>query len=290
MPTGAITFPSEISGRKVTQIKGSFGEEVTKITVPGTVKVISKVGCYNLQELILQEGVAEIGNTAFYHCEGLAKVELPSTLKKIGQMAFANCKSLKSIQLPKNLESIDYHAFSSSGLTAIVVPEFVMEIEHDVFAYTPLESVTIQGTVLGSEMFKNCQKLKTVVLSNNALKELSGGLFDGCISLDQITIPASIRKINNGAFKNCVSLQKIKIPYGLKAIENYTFQNCTSLKSVYIPSTMTEIGRCAFDECKALRDVYYQASSTAWKNITVGDYNAFLLAADVHFNSPEALY
>jgi hypothetical protein len=44
--------------------------------------------CKELTDIILPEGLLEIGESAFYKCNLLAAVTLPQTLEKIGDGAF----------------------------------------------------------------------------------------------------------------------------------------------------------------------------------------------------------
>ena len=39
--------------------------------------------CTSLKEVILPEGITNIGDFAFYKCSSLAEIKLPSTLKNI---------------------------------------------------------------------------------------------------------------------------------------------------------------------------------------------------------------
>lgn len=319
VPSGSIVFPSEISGRKVTEIDGGFGPLVTKVTVPGTVKNLYNLNCENLQEAILQEGVERIGywdfggsGYTFYNCKMLTRVQLPSTLKKIDEKAFSGCTKLKNISLPQNLEYIGSRAFAYTGLTSITVPASVTELYYEVFYNSDLESATVQGTTVEESMFECCENLKSVTLNKN-LTEIPRSMFHGCTSLtaiqlptnlssigmnafqdctalSQIMIPAGVSWIGMNAFQGCVALQKMKLPYGITTIETRTFEGCTSLRSIYIPSTVMEVEYMAFEGCNNLRDVYYQASSAEWQNVSIKSDNAFFTAANIHFNSSEASY
>jgi len=57
-----------------------------------------------LTEIVIPEGVKEIGNNAF-NITGLTSVTLPVSLEVIGEDAFSQIWSLKSLHLPKNVRS-----------------------------------------------------------------------------------------------------------------------------------------------------------------------------------------
>ena len=49
---------------------------------------LARTSCKELTDIILPEGLLEIGESAFYKCNLLAAVTLPQTLEKIGDGAF----------------------------------------------------------------------------------------------------------------------------------------------------------------------------------------------------------
>ena len=60
----------------------------------------------DIKKVEVKEGIANIGNNAFYGCSSMNKITLPNGLHKIGKAAFGNCKSLKSLTLPDSLQLI----------------------------------------------------------------------------------------------------------------------------------------------------------------------------------------
>jgi len=57
--------------------------------------------CQDLEEVIIPEGVEEIGAFAFLNCEKLTKIHLPSSIKFIGEGAFLG-SGIKELEVPKN--------------------------------------------------------------------------------------------------------------------------------------------------------------------------------------------
>ncbi len=70
------------------------------VTLPAGVRCVSTAffDCGTVEEVILPEGVAEIGELAFYGAAALEKITLPSTLRSVGKGAFAECTALKEVK------------------------------------------------------------------------------------------------------------------------------------------------------------------------------------------------
>ena len=65
----------------------------------------------NSINVIIEEGVTNIGDCVFMGCTGLASIELPDSLTSIGSFAFTYCDSLKEVNFPENLKTIGSYAF-----------------------------------------------------------------------------------------------------------------------------------------------------------------------------------
>lgn len=95
-----FTLPSEIEGKKVTDIYNAYIYNPTnnddkdveiKVTVPGSVKTIQAyafLNCESLTELVLEDGVTELENEAIVECENLKKITVPESTTILGEYAF----------------------------------------------------------------------------------------------------------------------------------------------------------------------------------------------------------
>lgn len=63
-------------------------------------------------EVVIPEGVTEIGAGAFMFCESLESIAIPDGVTEIGKLAFMNCESLKSIAIPDSVTKIESRAFA----------------------------------------------------------------------------------------------------------------------------------------------------------------------------------
>lgn len=326
MPTGEVTLPSKISGNTITSVNCNLGNKVTKLIIPGCIKKVFDVASdnTNLREVILQEGVEQLGYNDIYSyrpfagCKNLSSVQLPRTLKLIEELCFYGCQNLRSISLPEGLTKIGFSAFENTGLKSVVIPSTVTELLSGAFSGSDLEEVTVKcgeegwGFAGGQEAFAYCEKLENVIL-NEKTNDISYRMFKGCTALKSITLPQGLKEIGSEAFSGCTSLAQVVIPSDVESVENRAFYGCTSLtkavilgsvteiagslfegckklKSVFIPMTVNKIGDNAFRDCVNFKDIYYPLNEAAWANIVIdGSGNGFLLSANLHTNASPAM-
>lgn len=117
----------------------------------------------------------------------------------------------------------------STKFNQVVITNSVRELPTDAFRNCrKLERVDIYSTdiIIHPNCFKDCKSLKTVVfhnINNVGHYEIRQCCFDGCISLEEISLP-----------------------YGLKNLELYCFADCTSLKQINLPNSLESLGEYCF--------------------------------------------
>ncbi len=101
-----------------------------------------------IKQVIVVDGVTDIGSSAFRNCENLKKVTLPDSITKIGHDAFAYCYSLEEINLPKVLTYMSSGIFyRDSSLKEICIPVSVTHIGQMMFLYANEDLVvSYEGT------------------------------------------------------------------------------------------------------------------------------------------------
>ena len=138
-----------------------------------------------------------------------------------------------------------------------IIPDDVKIIGEEVFKnFQELKSIIISGSVkkIESKAFKNCKNLKRVSFSNG-LEEIENEAFYECISLKNIVIPNSVKWMGCGAFESCVNLQTVTLSEQLIEIDPYTFMHCQSLSDIVIPDSVLKISASAFNGCLNLNEV-----------------------------------
>ncbi len=161
---------------------------------------------YTLQDLILPDNVTRIGEKAFANCRGLINIHLPQNLKSIGAYVFSDCRYLSSITLPAQLETIGTNPFRYSK-----IERFEIESENKSFQLVDNALVNSDGTTLNSMPVKH----------------------DGDYS-----VPDGIETIGNQAFIKCCAINNLTLPASLKKIGSYSFAYCYNLANVYCYGTI----------------------------------------------------
>ena len=147
---------------------------------------------------------------------------IPSSVnrKEIDQVwtsGFEGAASLTDITIPASIGRLGTAAFEGTGLTNVVIPDTVQQVDPAVF--------------------QNCTKLVSVKLPAG-LAEIDQYMFANCISLQHVDMPDSITKINIYAFHNCTSLTSLALPKNLSSLSVGCFDKCINLQHVVVPPSV----------------------------------------------------
>lgn len=147
---------------------------------------------------------------------------IPATVhgKKIDQIwtsGFEGASGLTGISIPSSIGRLGTAAFEGTGLTNVVIPDTVLQVDPAVF--------------------QNCTKLVSVKLPAG-LAEIDQYMFANCISLQHVDMPDTITKINIYAFHNCTSLTSLALPKGLTSLSVGCFDKCYNLQHVVVPPSV----------------------------------------------------
>ena len=93
--------------------------------------------------------------------------------------------------------------------------------------------------------------------------------FDGCRTLESITIPQTVNFIDAFAFNKCSGLKSVNIPESVTDIGYGAFRGCTGLHSVTLHDNVINIGPYAFAYCSGLTSFNLPNSVTR-----IGENNA----------------
>ena len=262
-------------------------EDVLKIT-NGVVEECDE----NAVDVVIPEGVTEIGEEAFLKCKSLSSVEFGGTVAqweavkgKLELLEYVPAKTVKcsdgewqkpvvfvengvlvacldksatSVTIPECVTEIGQEAFSDcSSLTSVVIPESVTEIGYWAFyGCSSLSSVEFGGTVAQWEVVKGKLNLLGYVPAKT-------------VKCTDSEWQKPVVFVEDGVLAKCLdeSATSVTIPEGVTEIGNSAFRGCKSLSSVVIGEGVTKIGWGAFDGCESLSSVEFGGTVAQWEAV-----------------------
>ena len=85
-------------------------------------------------------------------------------------------------------------------------------------------------------------------------------MFEGCFSLQTLSLGNGVEVIEAGVFADCPALSGVTIGTGMTAVSSDVFSGCTSLRSVTIGQNVTVIEAGAFAGCDQLTSVTFRTT------------------------------
>ncbi len=195
-----FTFPTEIGGYKVVEVKGTDGGSATNST-----SVFGGLMMY-IRSVTVPEGVTALGNYAFY---GIRNVE----------------NNIETITLPNGLETIGNYALNL-GRTGIENPK--------------VKELSIPSSVksLGQYCIGIGSLTKIDFGTDSKLEELSKYSFSGCPNLTVLKLPAGVKTLGGAIISNCTNLLDIILEGGSitsSDLNSKSFPSSSYKGRVYFP-------------------------------------------------------
>ena len=228
-------------------------------------------------ELVLEDGVASVGDRAFYDCVCLKSVRLPDSLVSIGAFAFSGC-DLSAVSLPAGLTALGDCAFAECELKSVKLPASLAAVGDNPFAgCAKLEKVRVaegnpalytkDGVLFSKEdgrlvCFPCRLDVKKYSVPDGTLA-IAGYAFAECTRLRSVKLREGLREIGEAAFCYCPALKEVTLPASLTVLGTEAFADCDGLRSFLLTAGIAEIGDNPFARCANLRSLRVQAGNTA---------------------------
>lgn len=195
------------------------------------------------------------------------------TVNEIGDDAFAEYSvPSKKLVIPDTVSAIDDRAFKfltddegyplTKGvcIEQVTLPNSLMYIGEQAFAYNNISAVTIPGSVkfMGKRCFNGI--LKTLVVEEG-VRRIDDAAFDSCGALTKISLPSTLVGIGKDAFGSLWTYGDARgtlnlvIPDSVTEIGERAFASGNLLGSVKLGAGLQTIGDEAFAGCAALSKV-----------------------------------
>ena len=267
-------------------------------------------GFSGLTSLTIGTGVQTIADNAFANCTSLAEIYYNASNCTIGgnysNQCWNGCTHDCTLHIGNNVSGLPLRAFSGltglktidfgshetftigeaafggcTGLTSVVIPNYVPTIGKDAFAgCTGMTSLTIGTGVdyIGNRAFYNCAHLTTVNYNathcTTITPDISYATWDGAGNGTNctLTIGNNVTNLPEKAFYRFTGLTSFVFETGspLTTISENAFYGCTSLASVTMPSSVTTISSSAFSGCTGLTSLDLGSVQTIHQNAFYG--------------------
>ena len=192
----------------------------------------------------------------------ITQITLPESTRAIGMAAFAGCKDLESFTFPENLDSIAAYAFSAAKISRIYLPESVR--------------------VLGEGAFSNITSLATASIKPATEMAIPKSAFEGCSSVNTVTLGPNVTAIGERAFKGTIRLYQLLFSgsNNIKSIGKEAFLGSKLADFNFEQaSQLTQIDDWAFAQTKQVTASMPAATANVGKG-------AFYYAADLTSYTP----
>ena len=223
-----------------------------KLTVIGS---YCFMGCNNLKNVILPEGLLSIGASSFRNCLNLESIQIASTVSSILNDSFTNCPKLKQVHIT-NLNNYLYNItnFTLGSCPTINGADLILN-------GSPVTTVTL--SLVRTFLFAGCTSIQTVFLENG-VTSIGGYAFYLCKNILNLNLPDTVSEIQAGAFRG-TGISSFVIPEGV-TVANTHILNDTPLENITIPSTIVQCNDNAFYSTKTNVNVYI-SDLEAWCRI-----------------------
>ncbi len=235
-----VVIPALIEDMPVITIASSAfsNTDIISVNLPDTVKAIADFG--------------------FAHCEKLEKIDLSSeSFVYIGEKAFLGCIGLKNVVFGDNISEIDAHAFKDcSALTEAILPKNLTKLgELAFFGCEAIKTIRYPKSLTnpGISTFSNAKALEEIIFEEGI--EVIYATFAGCNSLQQVTIPSSVKVLGSYVFNHSINLSTVTFLGDTPEVQEYALPENSDLVIYYDPSTSGW-------DTTPLRDIYTLAEIT----------------------------
>ncbi len=242
-----------------------------------------------VKRVVVPEGIIEIPDRFFAHCESLEEVVLPSTLESIGNLAFNYCWSLHELKIPESVREISVNAFGDTlGQKYLIIygvwgsaahnraredgcrfVDIRADEETQQLQQKFLTRINEDGTLTILEFFRGTAQDCAIPekIGGREVTGISRTFASGFNHYDEIRLPKTVRNIEGRNVGNTPRLiidpenphfkadDKMWYSQGGKVLQG-VLRSARNENELSIPESVELITEGALDDCTALKRLY----------------------------------
>ena len=237
--------------------------------------------CYKgiAKDVIVPEGVTELGKYVFQGCAYMETLTLPEGLIKLGDGAINSCNSLRSIKFPDSLSDIGTDSLSfNKSLECLDIPVNVTRIRQN--------AVRFNDSMTRLNVYCNLNLTGIAFVSLNNLSEIHFyGVIENISNLNFTCMPClskvvfynTVLSLGGEEEKNFdapfafnAKLTTVEFRDTVIALGGKAFSNCISLSEVTLYGNLMNLGRSAFSACTKLKGIVVSVDNLFLSNDEYG--------------------
>ena len=107
-------------------------------------------------------------------------------------------------------------------------------------------------TILSDKVFRGHDEITSIKIPDS-VTDMGEFLFDGCVNLRHLQLPAELRTLWGYTFVRC-GIEEIVLPDHLRIIPPFAFKDCKNLRKVVCGAALEKIYAWAFSGCDRLSE------------------------------------
>ena len=134
-----------------------------------------------------------------------------------------------------------------NGMTVAAERGMLQNLRADtvIFAAAPSGDIPL-NTETDSSLFQGNTHVKNVYMDTTAIVKLGDDAFNGCTSLECVTLPGTLQRIGQRAFQGCTKISKAKLGLRVDTLGTDAFRDCTALTIVSVSTPYMSSMKNAF--------------------------------------------
>ena len=206
----------------------------------------------DINKIIVDEGVMNIGEFAFSDCVNLESVSIADSVTSIGLGAFEGCSSLAYVYYKclADWYVIGIDEKNDSLMNAELICRYEYSIANGYCGSTSYEYDVAWVLYDNGDLFIEGKGDMTDYIQWDMYEG------QGIKSMIKTTeIEEGVTSIGDYAFSDCINLESVSIADSVTSIGLCAFEGCSSLQNITIPKSVTYIGDAIFENCSNLRNI-----------------------------------